>query len=64
MLNDTATLPRLPKMGCTRILIDLEKELTPDELARFQEAAEAAGAQSLTEHFLNLTLRLPERRTA
>jgi hypothetical protein len=64
MSTSTATLPKPPKIGGTRILIDLEKELTPEELARFQQAAEAAGAQSLSEHFLNLTLRLPERRTA
>jgi hypothetical protein len=64
MSTNTATLPTPPRMGGTRILIDLEKELTPDELAKFQQAAKDAGAPTLTDHFLNLTLRLPERKTA
>ena len=60
----TPPAPSLLKSGGTRILIDLQRELTPEELEKFVSAAEAAGAASLTDHFLNLTLRLPERRTA
>ena len=49
----------------TLVQFDLAQELTAEELAKFQEAADAAGAKSLTEHFLNLTLRLmPEFHTA
>ena len=54
----TTTPPNPLKNGGTRILIDLERELTPEELEKFSEAAAAAGAPSLTDHFLNLTLRL------
>jgi hypothetical protein len=46
--------------GGTRVDFDLSEELTAEELARFTAAALAAGAASVTEHFLNLTLR-PER---
>ncbi len=41
----------------TRIVFDLSDELAPAEIEQFHEAAAAAGAPSLTEHFLNLTLR-------
>lgn len=50
--------------GGTRIQFDLEKELKPEELEKFKQAAEKAGAESLTEHFLNLTIRMPEERGA
>ena len=47
------------------VQFDLAKELTAEELEKFQAAAEAAGAKSLTEHFLNLTLRvLPQFQPA
>lgn len=42
----------------TRIQFDLAEVLTPEELAQFEQAATDAGAPSLTEHFLNLTLRM------
>jgi hypothetical protein len=45
----------------TRILFDLAAEITPEELARFEESAKAAGAKDLTEHFLNLNLRIPRQ---
>ena len=45
----------------TRIEFDLAQVLTSEELAKFMEAARAAGADSLTEHFLNLTLRVHPR---
>jgi hypothetical protein len=41
----------------TRILFDLSDELTADEIEKFEAAAKAAG-ETITEHFLNLTLRL------
>jgi hypothetical protein len=44
----------------TLVQFDLAAELTPDELAKFQAAAEEAGAKNLTDHFLNLTIRRPE----
>jgi hypothetical protein len=48
----------------TRIEFDLAKVLTPEELARFTEAAEAAEARSLTEHFLNIALGGKDGRAA
>jgi hypothetical protein len=41
----------------TQIKFDLAAEITAEELAKFEESAAAAGAESLTEHFLNLSLR-------
>lgn len=61
MITDTATLnPPAELRSGTRILIDLERELTPAELEKFVAAAEQAGAPTLTDHFLSLTLRLPK----
>lgn len=42
----------------TRILFDLSEELRPEELEKFKDAANRAGANSLTDHFLNLTIRI------
>ena len=47
----------------TRIEFDLAKVLTPEELSKFTDAAKAAGAETLTEHFLNITLRVPHPKT-
>ena len=47
----------------TKILFDLADELKPEEIAAFAAAAEAAG-ETLTEHFLNLTLRVEPNRAA
>jgi hypothetical protein len=55
MTNPTETEPAASR---TKIIFDLHDELTPEEIARFQENATSAGAKSLTEHFLNLTLRV------
>ena len=44
----------------TIITIDLEKELTEDELESFRLEAELAGADSLKEHFLNITIKQTE----
>jgi hypothetical protein len=60
MPNDTSSAPTPPRATGTRILFDLEEELRPDELEKFVEAAKRAGAASLTDHFLNLTLRIPK----
>jgi hypothetical protein len=48
----------------TRILFDLSDELTPEEIEKFEAAAKAAGAENLTEHFLNLTLRVEPHKAA
>ena len=48
----------------TRVIFDLAEVLTAEELAKFQEAAREAKAVSLTEHFLNLTLRHPQTKPA
>jgi len=48
----------------TRIEFDLAKVLTPEELEKFANAAKSAGAASLTEHFLNITLRVPHPKAA
>jgi hypothetical protein len=52
-----ATAPSNRPESQTKIVIDLADELTADEIAAFEKSAKAAGAESLTEHFLNLTLR-------
>lgn len=41
----------------TVIRFDLADVLTPEELASFEREAEKAHASSLTDHFLNITLR-------
>lgn len=43
----------------TRITFDLEDVLTVAEVEKFTAAAAVSGAPTLTEHFLNLTLRNP-----
>jgi hypothetical protein len=48
----------------TRIQFDLADVLAPEEVEQFQKAAEEAGAKSLTEHFLNLTLRINPQQAA
>jgi hypothetical protein len=52
-----------PKPNRTLIVFDLAAEITPEELARFESSAAAAGSKSLTEHFLNINLRLPKSIT-
>ncbi len=52
-----------PKVSRTKIIFDLAAEITPDELTRFEASAAAAGTSNLTEHFLNLNLRLPKKIT-
>lgn len=58
------TTPKPPLSGGTRIQFDLEKELRPEELEKFIQAAEQAGAPTLTDHFLNLTIRMTEEGRA
>jgi len=48
----------------SRISFDLADELSEAEIANFKKASKAAGAKSLTEHFLNLTLRVPVKKPA
>lgn len=48
----------------TRIQFDLRDELTAEELEAFEAAAKAAGAANITEHFLNLTLRVEPHKAA
>ncbi|MCB1092284.1 MAG: hypothetical protein KDL87_12185 [Verrucomicrobiae bacterium] len=48
----------------TRIQFDLADELTPEEIEKFEAAAKEAGAENLTEHFLNLTLRVEPHQAA
>jgi hypothetical protein len=40
----------------TLISFDLSQVLTPEELEKFIESAKAAKAETLTEHFLNITI--------
>lgn len=48
----------------TRIVFDLADELTADEIKRFEDSAKAAGAESLTDHFLGtVKFRLPATAT-
>jgi len=54
------TLPQSPALNSrTRIVFDLRDVLTESEINRFEQAAEAAHAGSLTEHFINITLKTP-----
>jgi len=48
----------------TKIEFDLADELTPEEIERFKQASAQAGSPTLTEHFLNLTLRHPAEQVA
>lgn len=48
----------------TRVLFDLRDELTAEELEAFEAAAKEAGAANITEHFLNLTLRVEPHKAA
>jgi hypothetical protein len=52
------------KTSRTRIVFDLEDVLTVEELTQFQASADEAGARSLTEHLLNVTLRLDKEEAA
>lgn len=52
------------KPANTLITFDLRQVLQPEELKQFQKAAKEAGAKDLTEHFLNLTLHLPQLKAA
>ena len=59
-INNTET----PKISRTRIVFDLEDVLTVEELSQFQASANEAGARSLTEHLLNVTLRIEKEDAA
>lgn len=48
----------------TLIAFDLRQVLTEEELQAFKANARQAGAPTLTEHFLNITLRIPEESVA
>ena len=52
------------KTSRTRIVFDLEDILTVEELLKFQASADEAGARSLTEHLLNVTLRIDKEDAA
>jgi hypothetical protein len=52
------------KTSRTRIVFDLEDILTVEELLKFQASADQAGARSLTEHLLNVTLRIDKEDAA
>jgi hypothetical protein len=52
------TTQAAPTASRTRIIFDLRDELTPEEIAQFEDNAAKAGSANLTEHFLSLTLRL------
>lgn len=45
----------------TKIAFVMEDHMSAEEISRFKESAAEAGAPNETEHFLNLTLRLPEQ---
>lgn len=48
----------------SRIQFDLMEILSPTEFEAFKRSAEEAKAASLTDHFLNLTLRLDTPKEA
>lgn len=47
----------------TLISFDLKAVLSNQEIRKFEREAKKAGAKSLTDHFLNITVRLPKQRT-
>lgn len=49
-------LEDLEKKLATEIVIDLEEELSPEELESFRSKAEAEGSGDLTEHFKRVFL--------
>lgn len=51
------------KQSRTKIQFDLLDELTEEELGRFEEKADEAGASNLTEHFLDVFVRPPGKKT-
>jgi len=59
-----ATAEKPQKPSRTRIVFDLADELNPEEIAAFEARAKEAGAKSLTDHFLNITFRLPDPEQA
>lgn len=63
VMSSHAKTSQAKRPSRTRILFDLAAEITPEELARFEESAKSAGAKNLTEHFLNLNVRLPKKIT-
>lgn len=56
--------PAQARESKTLIRFDLSDELTPEEIAKFEAAAKEAGAENITEHFLNLTLRVHQPNQA
>lgn len=54
----------IPANSKTLIRFDLADELTAEEIEKFEAAAKEAGAESITEHFLNLTLRVEPHQAA
>ena len=58
----SATATKQERKSRTKIQFDLLDELTAEEVARFEASAREAKAKSLTEHFLNITLRLPSQQ--
>lgn len=52
------------KPSNSKIIFDLADVLTPQEIAAFEQSADEAGAENLTEHFLDITLREHPRKSA
>ncbi|MEI6656357.1 MAG: hypothetical protein WCP45_16465 [Verrucomicrobiota bacterium] len=48
----------------TEIRFDLRSVCTAEEIESFKQSAHEAHAASLTEHFINLTLRIPKKGRA
>ena len=64
MTEQSLSDPEVETQSKTRIIFDLEDVLTAEELAAFQRSAEEAKAPTLTEHMLNITLRVPHDQHA
>jgi hypothetical protein len=55
----STSLPAQEKSASrTRVTFDLRDVLTPEEVEKFETSAREAGAASITEHFINLTLSI------
>jgi hypothetical protein len=48
----------------SQIVIDLEDELGVEQMESFRARSEEAGAESLTEHFKDIFLRVPAEEKA
>lgn len=57
----TPAAPTQSPVDESEIRFNLRSVCTPEEIEKFKDNARKAGAKSLTDHFLNLTIRTAEQ---